>query len=87
MRSQRGKSGQSNDRSVLRARDPIHAGSVLTKYGPKEALSPSIGTECPVCGVAFQVGDYTALVRTTKHSTYGDHRIEVHWSCATTVPE
>jgi hypothetical protein len=54
----------------------------LTKYGPKEALSPSIGDLCPLCGVPFKVGDYTALIRTTSHSKFGNERIEVHWECA-----
>ena len=54
----------------------------LTKYGPKEPLSPSIGDGCPICGVAFKAGDYTALIRTTSHSKFGNARIEVHWECA-----
>jgi hypothetical protein len=58
----------------------------LTKYGPKEALSPSIGNHCPLCGVAFKAGDYTALIRTTNHSKYGNERIEVHWACAVSPP-
>jgi hypothetical protein len=56
---------------------------VLTKYGPKEELSPSIGEHCRLCGQVFKAGDYTALVRTTQHSKYGDHKVEVHWGCAT----
>ncbi len=56
---------------------------VLTKFGPKEELSPSIGTPCPICGVPFAVGDYTALVRTTSHSRFGNEKVEVHWDCAT----
>lgn len=55
----------------------------LTKYGPKEPLSPSVGAPCPLCGTAFQAGDFTALVRTTSTSKYGNSRIEVHWVCAT----
>ena len=35
----------------------------------------------------FKVGDYTALVRSTRHSKYGDSRIEIHWDCAMKVPE
>ncbi len=58
----------------------------LTRYGPKEELSPSLGTKCPLCGLGFKVGDYTALVRSTRHSKYGDARIEVHCDCATKVP-
>ena len=54
----------------------------LTKYGPKEELSPSLGELCPMCGIAFVVGDYTALIRTTTTSRYGNVRIEVHWDCA-----
>ncbi len=54
----------------------------LTRYGPKEELSPSIGELCPICGKAFVVGDFTALIRTTRTSQYGDKRIEVHWRCA-----
>jgi hypothetical protein len=55
----------------------------LHRYGPKEALSLSVGDPCPLCGVPFKAGDYTALVRVTSHSKYGDKRIEVHWECAT----
>jgi hypothetical protein len=36
-----------------------------------------------MCGVPFVVGDFTALVRATHHSKYGNARIEVHWACAT----
>jgi hypothetical protein len=56
----------------------------LTKYGPKESLSPSLGQPCAMCGVSFVIGDYTALIRTTTTSRYGNARIEVHWACATT---
>jgi hypothetical protein len=37
--------------------------------------------------MAFKAGDYTALIRTTSTSTYGNERIEVHWDCATKTPE
>lgn len=57
---------------------------VLTRYGPKEALSPSLGQVCPMCGISFGIGDDTALIRTTTTSRYGNARIEVHWTCATT---
>ncbi len=57
----------------------------LTRYGPKEPLSPSIGTPCPLCGVELKVGDFTALIRATTVSKHGDNRIEVHWACATKV--
>jgi hypothetical protein len=50
---------------------------------PKEALSPSLGDPCPKCGVPFKAGDYTALIRTTSHSKFGNERVEVHWECAT----
>jgi len=59
----------------------------LTKYGPKEPLSPSIGELCPKCGRPFEVGDYTTLIRTTRGSRHGDKNIEVHWDCATKPPE
>jgi hypothetical protein len=59
----------------------------LHKYGPKEPLSPSIGDLCRVCGLPFKAGDYTALIRTTSTSTYGNERIEVHWECATKPAE
>ena len=55
----------------------------LTRYGPKEPLSTSIGDPCPICGVPFKAGDFTALIRTTTLSKHGDKRIEVHWDCAT----
>jgi len=55
----------------------------LTKYGPKEPLSPSLGERCPMCGRSFEVGDYTTLIRTTRASRHGDKNIEVHWDCAT----
>lgn len=55
----------------------------ITRYGPKEELSPSLGEPCPICGIPFKVGDYTALIRSTSHSKYGNQRIEVHWECAT----
>lgn len=38
-----------------------------------------------MCGVAFAVDDYTALIRTTTTSRYGNKRIEVHWQCVTKV--
>lgn len=56
----------------------------FTKYGPKGSLSPTLGEPCPICGVAFQVGDFTTLIRTTRTSKHGDKRIEVHWECAVT---
>jgi hypothetical protein len=47
----------------------------LTKYGPKEPLSTSIGDPCPLCGVPFKAGDFTALIRTTTISKHGQaHR-------------
>ena len=60
---------------------------MVTKYGPKEPLSPTIGELCPLCGVAFKAGDYTALIRTTRHSRYCDQKVEVHWDCATKVAD
>jgi hypothetical protein len=55
----------------------------LTRYGPKEPLSTSVGDPCPICGVPFKAGDFTALIRTTTLSKHGNNRIEVHWDCAT----
>lgn len=34
----------------------------MRKFGPKIAGHPSIGKECPACGVPFKEGDYTTLV-------------------------
>ena len=61
----------------------VVCGPSVTKYGPKEELSPSLGDLCPLCGEPFGLGDYTALIRTTTTSRYGNARIEVHWQCAT----
>jgi hypothetical protein len=58
-----------------------------TKYGPKEELSPSLGTPCAMCGVVFVIGDYTTLIRATHHSKYGNARLEVHWDCAMKSPD
>jgi hypothetical protein len=52
------------------------------KYGPKGRLSPTLGEPCAVCGVAFLVGDYTTLVRSTDGTRYADDGVEVHWDCA-----
>jgi len=54
----------------------------MNKYGPKSNVSPSLGDPCPLCGVPFKVGDYTAIVRTTRTSKHGNTPVEVHWDCA-----
>ena len=59
----------------------------LTKSGPKSNLSPSLGEPCPLCGVPFQAGDYTTMIRTTRTSKHGNANIEVHWECATKAPD
>jgi hypothetical protein len=63
----------------------------MKKYGPKEALSPSLGELCPLCNKPFVVGDFTALISVTreadKKSAYSNKPIEVHWACAQYDPE
>jgi serine/threonine protein kinase len=52
-----------------------------TKYGPKSHSSPSIGAPCPLCGVAFAAGDYTALAPKTHDGRYANDAVEAHWNC------
>jgi hypothetical protein len=54
----------------------------LMKYGPKGALSPTLGDRCPLCNVPFAVGDFTALVRTAGLGKYSNDSAEAHWECA-----
>lgn len=62
------------------------------KFGPKTTDHPSIGEPCPVCGVAFTAGDYTALEMThaadleeARKAQAGQAftavAVEVHWDC------
>jgi hypothetical protein len=53
----------------------------MTKYGPKSALSPSIGDPCPLCSRPLLVGDYTTLVARSPEHRFADSA-EVHWRCA-----
>lgn len=67
----------------------------MQRYGPKVADHPSIGRECPACGVPFRAGDYTTLValgpgddeeaqaRCREGRPYNAVAQEVHWQCAT----
>ena len=52
------------------------------KYGPKSALSPSVGEPCILCGVAFEAGIYTTLLRTSVDRKFCDASVEVHYNCA-----
>lgn len=54
----------------------------LTKYGPKEGLSPTLGDPCGLCGAPLVVGDYTTLVARSAGSRYANDGAEVHWHCA-----
>lgn len=68
----------------------------MRQFGPKINDHPSIGEPCPVCGVPFKAGDYTALETThaadpeeAKKAQAGRAftavAIEVHWDCRTKV--
>ena len=58
----------------------------VRRFGPKEEQHPSLGTKCGKCGVAFAVGDYTALLTiNTKDLTPNVAIVEAeeqHWACA-----
>lgn len=58
---------------------PRHA--MRMKYGPKSALSPSVGEPCLLCGIGFCAGDYTTLLATEPTGSYSDEQVEVHWEC------
>ena len=65
-----------------------------SKFGPKKADHPTVGTECPACNESFKVGDYTTLVAlgpgSDKESqcaalagrAYNAVAVEVHWDCS-----
>lgn len=67
----------------------------MTKFGPKTADHPSVGTECPACHQAFLEGDFTTLVvlgpgddegarqRRDEGRPYTATATEVHWDCST----
>jgi hypothetical protein len=64
-------------------------------FGPKSADHPSVGAECPACGVPFREGDYTTLIPLGPGDSEEERRkclsgrpycavcVEVHWACAT----
>lgn len=64
-------------------------------FGPKDADHPSVGKECPACGIPFKPGDWTTLIalgpgddpeaqeRAKMGRPYNAIALEVHWSCAT----
>ena len=62
------------------------------KFGPKSEGHPSIGTPCPICGIPFKEGDYTALAcldneenKQRYEEETGDYYnavcAELHWDC------
>ena len=53
----------------------------MHRYGPKSAVSPTVGDPCGVCGEPLLVGDYTTLVRLNHATKYGDDAVEAHWDC------
>ena len=67
----------------------------MRRFGPKEALHPSIGTLCPACHQPFKKGDFTTLIslgpgedkearkRISQGRPYNAVALEVHWACAT----
>ena len=59
----------------------------MMKYGPKSDASPSIGTPCPRCGIPFEAGDFTTLMRSTRDSKFGNTPVEIHWDCAQYKPD
>ena len=70
-------------------------GPTLSKFGPKEKNSPSIGKECPACSEKLIAGDYTTLIvlgpgdnkeeqaKAANGKSYNAVAAEVHWACAT----
>jgi hypothetical protein len=57
----------------------------LSKYGPKGALSPTLGDSCSICKRPLSVGDYTTLMSRSATTQYANNGTEVHWDCATHV--
>jgi len=69
--------------------------SKMTKIGPKPVDHPTIGAECPACGVPFEAGDFTTLVAlgpgpnieariaARDGRQYEAVAIECHWCCVT----
>ncbi len=65
------------------------------RFGPKTANHPSIGQNCPACGVPFKEGDYTTIVplgpgnnedeqaKARQSLPYNAVSLEVHWTCCT----
>lgn len=64
-------------------------------FGPKAHDHPSIGEQCPACGVPFSVGAITTLVplgpgedpesqeKAMNGRWYNALAVECHWSCVT----
>ena len=73
--------------------------SGLPKIGPKPIAHPTIGGSCLLCQELFTVNDYTTLlplgpgadresrILCKADQPYEGISVEVHWSCATGLPD
>jgi len=71
----------------------------LSKIGPKTIGHPTVGGSCLLCQEPYEVNDYTTLLplgpgadvesRTLCRAgePYEGIAVEVHWTCATGVPD
>lgn len=71
----------------------------MRRFGPKTADHPSVGELCPACHYPFAPGDYTTLIaigpggdkdaqrRAREGMVYNAVAVEVHYSCATGIPD
>lgn len=54
--------------------------AAIMRYGPKSALSPTIGEPCGLCGGGMLAGEFTTLVRGATDKQFPG--TEAHWRCA-----
>lgn len=71
----------------------------IRKFGPKTEDHPSVGEDCPACKQKFKAGDFTTLIalgpgddpeeqeKARTGRPYTAVAIEVHWTCATGLPD